>query len=64
MPYAKPTNDGRDRIRRAGTYPTGYVGKGNFCEALRDDTRRSMPKIESAFCPPGRRSGDACKAFR
>jgi hypothetical protein len=64
-PYAKPTNNGRDRIHRTGTCPTGYVGKGDFCEALHLDTPRAMPKIEGAACPSGYfRSGDACKAFR
>jgi hypothetical protein len=64
-PYPTPTRDGRERIQRTGTCPTGYVGKGNFCEALHSDTQRAMPKIKGAACPSGYfASGDACKAFR
>ena len=33
-PYPTPTRDGRERIQRTGTCPTGYVGKGDKCEAL------------------------------
>ena len=33
-PYPPPTRDGRERILRTGTCPTGYVGKGNKCETL------------------------------
>jgi hypothetical protein len=64
-PYPTPTRDGRERIQRTGTCPTGYVGKGNFCEALHTDTPRAMPKIKDAPCPSGYfASGDGCKAFR
>ena len=45
-PYPTPTRDGRERIQRTGTCPTGYVGKGNKCEALHRDTPHAMPKIE------------------
>jgi hypothetical protein len=63
--YPKPTNDGRERIHCIGTCPTGYVGKGGFCEALHNDTPRAVPKIKGAACPSGYfASGDACKAFR
>jgi hypothetical protein len=41
--------DGRDRIQRTGTCPTGYVGKGNFCEAFHDDTPRAMPNTPSSL---------------
>jgi len=64
-PYPKPTNDGRDRIQRTGACPTGYVGKGGFCEALHKNTPRATPKINGKACPSGYfASGDACKAFR
>jgi len=64
-PYPTPTRDGRERIHRTGTCPTGYVGKGDFCEALHNDTPRAMPKIKGAPCPSGTfTSGDSCKAFR
>lgn len=64
-PYPTPTRDGRERIPRTGSCPTGYVGKGDKCEALHRDTPRAYPKIEGHSCPSGTfRSGDACKAFR
>jgi hypothetical protein len=64
-PYPTPTRDGRDRIQRTGTCPTGYVGKGNKCEALHHDTPRAIPKIDGRTFPSGYfASGDACKAFR
>ncbi|MGY3369912.1 hypothetical protein ACVWZL_007037 [Bradyrhizobium sp. GM2.4] len=63
--YPTPTRDGRERIPRTGTCPTGFVGKGQFCEALRADTPHAFPVIPGKTCPPGTfRSGDACKAFR
>ncbi|MCP2209660.1 hypothetical protein AB7M42_004219 [Bradyrhizobium diazoefficiens] len=64
-PYPTPTRDGRERILRTGTCPTGYVGKGAFCEALHQDTSHAFPVIPGKTCPSGTfRSGDACKAFR
>lgn len=64
-PYPTPTRDGRERITRTGTCPTGYVGKGDKCEALHKDTPRAYPYIPGTACPSGTfRSGDACKAFR
>lgn len=64
-PYPSPTRDGRERIQRTGTCPTGYVGKGNFCEALHRGAPRAMPAIEGRACPNGFfRSGGACLAFR
>lgn len=64
-PYPTPTRDGRERIQRTGTCPTGYVGVGSRCEALHRDTPRAYPKIEGRPCPSGTfQSGDACKAFR
>jgi hypothetical protein len=64
-PYSKPTRDGRERIQRTGSCPTGYVGKGNFCEALHSDTPRAYPKIKGAACPAGTfASGDYCKRFQ
>lgn len=63
--YPTPTSDGRQRIQRTGTCPTGYVGKGAFCEALHQDAPRAFPVIPGKTCPSGTfRSGDACKAFR
>ncbi|WP_315782457.1 hypothetical protein [Bradyrhizobium sp. SZCCHNPS1003] len=63
--YPTPTRDGRERIQRTGTCPTGYVGKGDKCEALHQDTPRAYPYIPGTACPSGTfRSGDACKAFR
>ncbi|MCW2358848.1 hypothetical protein M2239_007022 [Bradyrhizobium elkanii] len=63
--YATPTRDGRERIPRTGACPTGFVGKGNFCEALHQDTRRAFPVIPGKPCPSGSfRSGDACVSFR
>ncbi|BBB99838.1 MULTISPECIES: hypothetical protein [Bradyrhizobium] len=64
-PYPTPTRDGRQRIHREGTCPTGYVGKGDKCEALHKDTPRAYPYIPGMACPSGTfRSGDACKEFR
>lgn len=64
-PYATPTPDGRERMPRTGACPTGFVGKGNFCEALHQDTPHAFPVIPGKTCPSGTfRSGDACKAFR
>ncbi|MHC2250074.1 hypothetical protein [Bradyrhizobium elkanii] len=64
-PYPTPTRDGRERIHREGTCPTGYVGKGDKCEALHKDTPRAYPYIPGTACPSGTfRSGDACKEFR
>jgi hypothetical protein len=64
-PYPTPTRDGRERIARTGSCPTGYVGKGDKCEALHKDTPRAYPYIPGRACPTGTfRSGDACKAFR
>jgi len=64
-PYPTPTRDGRQRIQRTGTCLTGYIGKGNFCEAIRRDTPAATPKIKGAPCPSGTfASGDSCKAFR
>lgn len=64
-PYPTPTRDGRERIQRTGTCPTGYVGVGNKCEALHKDTPRAYPHIPGTACPSGTfRSGDACKEFR
>jgi hypothetical protein len=63
--YPTPTPDGRERIQRTGTCPTGYVGLGDKCEALHKDTPRAYPYIPGTACPSGTfRSGDACKAFR
>lgn len=63
--YTTPTRDGRERIQRTGTCPTGYVGKGDKCEALHADTPRAFPVIPGKACPSGTfRSGDACKSFR
>ncbi|MCP1757906.1 hypothetical protein [Bradyrhizobium elkanii] len=64
-PYPTPTRDGRERLQRTGTCPTGYVGVGNKCEALHQDTPRAYPKIKGAACPSGTfSSGDYCKEFR
>lgn len=64
-PYPKPKNDGRELIQRTGSCPTGYVGRGNFCEALHSDTPRAYLKIKGAACPSGTfASGDYCKSFR
>ena len=64
-PYLTPTRDGRERIQRIGTCPTGYVGKGDKCEALHRDTPRAYPYIPGTACPSDTfRSGNACKAFR
>jgi hypothetical protein len=63
-PYRSP-KDSHERIRRTGTCPTGYVGRGDFCEALHTDTPRAYPVIPGHACPTGTfRSGDACKEFR
>ncbi|MCS3476273.1 hypothetical protein M2212_003119 [Bradyrhizobium elkanii] len=63
--YPTPTRDGRERIQRTGSCPTGYVGKGDFCEALHAVTPRAYPVIPGKACPSGTfRSGNACKAFR
>ncbi|MGJ4945019.1 hypothetical protein ACQR1W_30950 [Bradyrhizobium sp. HKCCYLS1011] len=64
-PYPTPTGDGRERLQRHGTCPTGYVGLGDKCEALHRDTPRAYPKIKGSACPSGTfASGDYCKSFR
>lgn len=64
-PYATPTRDGRERIQRTGACPTGFVGLGDKCEALHQETPRAYPKIKGAPCPSGTfASGAYCKAFR
>jgi hypothetical protein len=66
-PYPRPTRDGRETIARDGgrACPTGYIGKGDKCEALHQDTPRAYPVIPGKACPSGTfRSGDACKEFR
>lgn len=64
-PYPTPSRDGRERLQRSGTCPTGYVGLGNKCEALHQGTPRAYPKIKGAPCPAGTfASGDYCKEFR
>lgn len=63
-PYPTLTRDGRERFQRTGTCPTGFVGKGDKCEALHA-APRAYPVIPGKPCPSGTfRSGDACKAFR
>ena len=63
--YPTPTRDGRERIVRQGACPSGYVGKGDLCEALHPDTPRAYPKINGRACPSGTfGSGDYCKSFR
>lgn len=62
--YCTPKN-GRDRIPKTSSCPTGYFAYGKCCEALHDDTPRAMPKIKGAACPSGYfSSGGSCKAFR
>jgi hypothetical protein len=64
-PYPTPKPDGPQRILRAGTCPTGYVGVSRFCEAFHEDTTAAMPKLKVASCPTGYfASGDSCKALR
>ena len=63
--YPTPTRDGRQRVQRTGACPTGFVGKGKFCEAFHQDTPQAYPVIPGKACPTGTfRSGDACKSFR
>lgn len=65
-PYPVPKY-GHERIRRTGTCPTGWIGKGPYCEDLRSNTRnpRVYQIIPGTTCPTGTfRSGDYCKAFR
>jgi hypothetical protein len=64
-PYPTPTRDGRERIQRTGTCPVGFVGKGQFCEAMHQNTPHAFPVIPGKACPSGTfRSGDACVSFR
>jgi hypothetical protein len=64
-PYPTTTRDGRERVQRTGSCPTGYLGKGDKCEALHQDTPRVYPRIKGASCPSGTfGSGDYCKEFR
>lgn len=64
-PYPTPGRDGRLRLERVGTCPTGYVGLDNKCEALHRNTPRAYPKIKGSPCPAGTfGSGDYCKSFR
>jgi hypothetical protein len=64
-PYPTPTRDGRETIQRIGTCPTGFVGLGDKCVALHENTPHAMPKVKGAACPPGYfASGAYCKALR
>ena len=64
-PYPTPTRDGRERIQRTGSCPTGYIGKGQLCEAIHRDTPHAFPVIPGKVCPTGTfRSGDACVSLR
>jgi hypothetical protein len=63
--YPTPTRDGRERIQRTGTCPTGFVGLGDKCVAQHVDTPHAFPVIPGKACPVGTfRSGNACKGFR
>lgn len=64
-PYPTPTRDGRERILRTGVCPTGFVGKGRFCEALHRDSPHAFPVVPGHVCPTEMfRSGDACVSLR
>jgi hypothetical protein len=64
-PYPTPTRDGRERIVRTGACPVGFVGKGQFCEALHANTPHAFPVIPGKPCPSGTfRSGNACVSLR
>ncbi len=62
--YCLPKN-GKDRIAKAGTCPTGYFTSGECCEAFRTDTKRAIHKINGKACPSGFYTSQAyCVSFR
>ncbi len=61
--YCLPKN-GKDRIAKAGTCPSGYFASGDCCEAFRAETKRAFPK-QGSTCPPGSfSSSNYCVGFR
>ncbi|AOG03396.1 hypothetical protein BSY19_4841 (plasmid) [Bosea sp. RAC05] len=61
--YCLPKN-GKDRIVRVGTCPTGYFASGECCEAFRSESRRAFPK-QGSTCPSGSfASASYCVEFR
>ncbi len=65
--YCLSTSDGRFRIPKTGSCPSGYhsVDGGRCCESFKQDARQAFPKEPGKACPSGTyASGGACLAFR
>lgn len=64
--YCRPTPDGKDRIVRAGTCPTGYFASGACCEAFHRETKKAFPKVPGKACPAGSYASgsSSCVSFR
>lgn len=63
--YCRPTSDGKNRIAKTGTCPSGYFSSGNCCEAYHRDTKDAFPKLPGKACPSGTYvSGGSCVSFR
>jgi hypothetical protein len=61
--YCLPKN-GKDRIAKTGTCPSGYFASGDCCEAFATDTKKAFPKQIGKACPSGSYvSGSACVSF-
>jgi hypothetical protein len=59
------TADGKARIPRTGTCPSGYFASGGCCEAFRATTPEAFPRGPDRSCPSGTfASGGSCKSFR
>jgi hypothetical protein len=62
--YCLPKN-GKARIEKRGTCPSGYFASGDCCEAFHADTKAAIPRIQGKACPSGTyASGGACVSFR
>lgn len=64
--YCRPTSDGKDRLAKSGTCPTGYFASGGCCEAFRVETKQAFPKVPGKACPAGSYASgsSSCVSFR
>lgn len=63
--YCRKGANGKPRIERTGTCPTGYFASGDCCEAFLLDAKEAFPRKEGKTCPTGfYASGGACVSFR
>lgn len=65
-PYCVPTN-GRDQIAKTGsTCPVNYLGSGQCCIALHQDSPRAFARLPGRACPTGSfaSAGGYCVSLR